>query len=137
MFGFFLCSILYIDRKMQVLNLQISLIIDTRRIDRHDYKLVQQIDKCNYWKSILHQGKSVIVFIANRGLVFWRDKETIGFSQIDNFLWILLARHHQFLFTHIEMHTNKGRCTSFFINNNNGCKGDRIDCWWALLSQIL
>ena len=91
-----------------------------KKVGRIDYELAKQIDdNINYWKSVLHRVVSVIIFLAERGLAFWGDNETVGSPKNGNFHGILelLTLYYPFLSNHIKMYANKGKGHTSYLSS--------------------
>ena len=77
-----------------------------------DEKLKQQIQKeHDYWTSLLKRLISVIKYIAERGLAFRGDNETMVSPRNGNYLGMLevIAQYDDFLSNHLQEHANRGR----------------------------
>jgi hypothetical protein len=88
-----------------------SLVQRAHAVGRIDHELAEQLNKTSmYWRNVLQRVVSVITFIAERGLAFRGDNETVGSPRNGNFLGIieLLGQYDTFLAEHIQMHGNKG-----------------------------
>ena len=88
-----------------------SLVQRAHATGRIDHELEQQLNiSSKYWTDILQRVVCVITLIAERGLAFRGENETIGSPKNGNYLGIveLLAKYDTFLAEHIQMHANKG-----------------------------
>ena len=96
-----------------------------KKVGGIDYELAKQIDdNINYWKSVLHRAVSVITFLAERGLAFWGDNETVGSPKNGNFLGIveLLTLYDPFLSNHIKIYAKREKdihliCHQQYVRN--------------------
>ncbi|CAH2319537.1 zinc finger MYM-type 1-like [Pelobates cultripes] len=103
----------------------IRAVIDTAKFSklegRIDYKMQQQIEELTtYGQNLVKRLLSVIVFLAERGLAFRGDDQTIGSPHNGNYLGILelLSEYDAFLAQHIQTKANKGKgCTSYLSAN--------------------
>lgn len=80
-------------------------------VGRVDSDLEKQIDELTtYWVKVLNRLVSVITVLAERGLAFRGDNQTVGSPHNGNYLALLelIADYDTFLAQHIKLHANKG-----------------------------